>query len=124
MLRGCRVLIVEDEFFLADDLKRFLISHGAKVIGPVATLDDGVDTIAANDRIDFAVLDLNLGGHLSFEVAAQLRARDIPFVFATGYGAMRIPLGYRDVTRVEKPYALEDLLPIIEASTLGCGRDC
>ncbi len=123
MLSGCRVLIVEDEFFQADDLKRCLVSHGANVIGPVSTLESGFETIAASDRIDFAVLDLNLGGHLSFEVAAQLRARDIPFVFATGYGSTQIPPGYRDVTRVEKPYAPEDLLPIIAESVSGPGRD-
>jgi superfamily II helicase len=37
-LAGRRVLIVEDEYFLADDFRQILADYGAEVLGPVATL--------------------------------------------------------------------------------------
>src|SRR6516225_10030287 len=74
-----RVLIVEDEYFLADDLRQALAKHGADVLGPVATLRDGLDIIEADHRIDFAVLDVQLRGTDVFAICAALKNRKIPF---------------------------------------------
>jgi hypothetical protein len=50
-----------------------------------------------------AILDINLGGAMVYPVADALRARGVPFIFATGYEAWSIPEAYSDVPRCEKP---------------------
>ncbi|GGK44294.1 response regulator [Salinarimonas ramus] len=98
-----RVLVVEDEYFIADDLAQALAAEGAEVIGPVGDPREALDLVA-NERIDRAVLDINLHGELVFDVARALQARDIPFVFATGYAANVVPSGLSHVPRWEKPF--------------------
>ncbi len=101
-LDGCRVLVVEDEFFLADDLDEELKRRGAKVVGPVAELGAAKDHIS-HDGFDVAVIDLNLHGELGWEIVDELVARKIPFGFFTGYGEGAIPERFRLVTKWEKP---------------------
>ncbi|WP_372425999.1 response regulator [Salinarimonas chemoclinalis] len=98
-----RILVVEDEYFIADDLAQALAAEGAEVIGPVGDPREALALIA-RERIDRAVLDINLRGELVFEVASALKARGVPFVFATGYGANVVPSGLGDVPRWEKPF--------------------
>ena len=60
--------------------------------------------IASTLDFDAAILDLNLAGELSFPVADVLRARDIPFDFATGYGRAGIPDSYKDFPVIAKTF--------------------
>ena len=60
-LSGCRVLIVEDEYFLAADLQAALKSLGANVIALVGDLDEAL-VLLANGGFDIAVVDINLRG--------------------------------------------------------------
>jgi CheY-like chemotaxis protein len=115
-LSGRRVLIVEDEYFLADDLRKILAEYGAEVLGPVATLGEGLDIIESDDQIDSAVLDVQLRGKDVFAISAALKSRNIPFVFTTGFGEAKIPTEYGDVPRFEKPFELEALIVALEAS--------
>ena len=102
-LQGRRLLVVEDEYFLADDIVRGLKEKGAEVVGPVGTIDDALDLIDETERLDAAVLDLNLRGEMAYPVADALLERGIPFVFTTGYDGASIPPRYKAVTRCEKP---------------------
>ena len=102
-LLGCRLLVVEDEYFIAEDIRQDFESAGAEVIGPAASVDGALDLIEAAGRIDGAILDVNLRNVMVFPVADALAARGIPFVFATGYGSMRIPARFNAVTRCQKP---------------------
>ncbi len=104
-----RVLIVEDEYFLADDMAQALAGLGAEVVGPVPTEDKALALITGNEPLDLAVLDINLKGKTVFPVAEALRARGVPFVFATGYAAVSVPAEFRNVPRWEKPFDPEDL---------------
>jgi CheY-like chemotaxis protein len=113
-LEGRRVLVIEDEYFIADDISRALATLGAEVIGPAADLEHAKAFLASGERIDTAVLDINLHGELVYSVADALKARGIPFLFATGYDQTSIPAGYEDVPRWEKPFdhnALARVLP-------------
>ncbi len=118
-LIGRRVLIVEDEYFLADDLRQTLAELGAKVLGPVATLGEGLEIIESADQIDSAVLDVQLRGKDVFALSAILKSRKIPFVFTTGFGEAKIPTEYGDVPRFEKPFDLKALIVALEASVGG-----
>ncbi len=108
-LSGKRVLVVEDEYYLADDLVRALRARGADVVGPVPGLARAVYA-ARSEAIDFAVIDLNLKGDHGFPVADALADRQVPFVFATGYDETVIPDRHRDVKRWEKPFDMDALL--------------
>ena len=101
-LKGARILIVEDAVLLALELETGLSDAGAEVIGPAYELEEAM---ALLDRpIDAAVLDANLNGHSVMPVAEALRARRVPFVFATGYGEAGGAPGGFDAPVIRKPY--------------------
>lgn len=100
---GRRVLVVEDDFVIAMDMAAGLSDAGGVVSGPVATVADARALLDAGEAIDGAVLDVNLGGETVFSLAAMLRQRGIPMVFATGYDRGAIPAEFGDVPICEKP---------------------
>ena len=102
-LSGLKVLVVEDDYFIADETRRMLVATGAEVIGPVASVDAALAKIAKSPVIDAAVLDVNLRDVMVFPVADELAARGVPFVFATGYDGAAIPVQHAHVVRCEKP---------------------
>lgn len=109
VLNGCRVLVVEDEYFIADDMADMLTRYGAEVVGPAPTLDNAMDLLG-REAIDCAVLDVNLRGQMAYPLADELGRRGVPFVFATGYDPAVVPKAYSQVPRWQKPYSLEDLM--------------
>ena len=111
-LTGRRILVVEDEYFLADDLKHTLAGHGAEVIGPVGTLE-AADRLVGRGGVDCAVLDINLRGEMAFPVADRLREAGIPFLIATGYGGSAMPERFRDVPHLQKPFEPGRLLELL-----------
>lgn len=102
-LAGRRVLVVEDDYMIADELCRHLEDAGADVLGPVPDVATALELLAAEGALDGAVLDVNLGGEMAWPVADTLLARGVPFLFATGYDASVIPAAYAGVRRCEKP---------------------
>ena len=114
-LSGRRILIVEDEYFLADELRRILAQLGIEVVGPAATLDGGLHLLV-NTQIDFAVLDVHLRDSDAFAISATLLERRIPLLFATGYGEAQISPQCANVPRLEKPF---DPLALVAAITSG-----
>lgn len=105
-LAGHRVLVVEDEYFLADDIVRALQALGARVIGPYGELEDATRVLDNDGTIDAAVIDINLRSEMVFPLARVLRARNIPFVFATGYDRGTIDAEFQDIRVWEKPVDL------------------
>jgi DNA-binding response OmpR family regulator len=114
-LAGKRILIVEDEQMLVDYLADAIVAEGAEVIEPVATVNAALDVIA-NTPVDGVTLDLKLAGEMTFQVADALAARNIPFIFLTGYGAADVPARHANVTRVEKPVAPTAVCRTLEAA--------
>ncbi|WP_348271432.1 response regulator [Methylobacterium sp. Leaf91] len=98
-----RILVVEDEYFLADELSRGLSDAGAEVLGPIATIEGALGLLQGPTRPDAAILDVNLGGDEVYPVADALRALDVPFLFTTGYDLATIPNRYASARRLEKP---------------------
>lgn len=108
-LHGCRVLVAEDEYFLANDLERALRQCGAHVVGPCSEFDDAF-LQAARDHFDAAIIDINLQGQKAFPVADALTLHRIPFVFCSGYNADVVPERFRDVQLWKKPFDLAALM--------------
>lgn len=101
-MQGKRILVVEDEYFIAKSLARDLQRAGAAVIGPVPTVAEALDLIG-DGAFDGAVLDVNLRGEMAYPIADALAERRVPFVLATGYSADVLPRRYAAVPRCDKP---------------------
>jgi CheY-like chemotaxis protein len=116
-LTGARVLVVEDEDVVRMMMEEFLDDLGCEVVGTAKRLEDGMEKANSLD-LDIALLDLNLSGRKSYPIAATLRGRRIPFVFATGYGIDDMPAELSDVPVVPKPFRQEQLaLAMVSAWT-------
>lgn len=109
-LQGRQILVVEDDFLIGFDFAESLKELGAKVIGPVGNVDDALDLLAETIGINGAVLDLNLGGEMSYPIADALAARGIPFVFTTGYDKANVAPRFSEVRRCGKPVLISDLV--------------
>ena len=107
-LSGRTVLVVEDESIIAMALEDMLYMAGATAV-PAGTLAQAEALLAAQD-FDAAVLDVNVFGQSSYPFAAQLVARAIPFIFATGYGKSLHPPELLSVPTVSKPYNVGDIV--------------
>ena len=101
-LAGVKVLVVEDDFLLANDIELALRSAGAIVVGPAADAETALGLIAA-DEAQVALLDLDLSGHSSLNLAAQLSFHGVPIVVVSGYDEARIPEALKNTPRLEKP---------------------
>ena len=106
-LAGKRILVVEDEALVAAMVEDMLVELGAAVVGPATTLARGM-ALAASEKLDAAVLDVNIRDERIDPVADLLRTRGIPMVFATGYGVGPL-LGDAIPKVIDKPYTKEKL---------------
>jgi CheY-like chemotaxis protein len=107
-----RALVVEDEVMVAMYVEDLLTELGYDTIGVATGLDQAL-ALAHEAAFDFAVLDINLAGCLSFPVADVLRARGIPFLFASGYSSKGVNDNYKDAVRIQKPFRSHDLAQAI-----------
>jgi CheY-like chemotaxis protein len=85
-----------------------LLDFGCEVVGPAARLAAALDTVE-RERLDLAILDVNVAGEPIYPVAEALLARSVPFVFSTGYGSAGIKDAFRDRPVLQKPFAQHDL---------------
>jgi CheY-like chemotaxis protein len=116
MMRDKNVLVVEDEYLVAQETADALVSAGCSVTGPVGNLQDAL-RIAVSEDLDAGVLDINLNGELVWPVARALQARGIPLVFTTGYSHMvQTPPELAHALRIEKPFGRDRLLSSLAAT--------
>ncbi|HEY0334705.1 MAG TPA: HWE histidine kinase domain-containing protein [Stenotrophomonas sp.] len=112
-LDGERILVLEDDYYLATDAARALRGAGAEVLGPCRSEPSAIELID-KEPPSAAVLDINLGAGPSFRLARQLQTHGVPFCFVTGYDADVIPPELLDVPRLQKPVDLRELVNTIE----------
>lgn len=106
---GRRILVVEDEYLIAEDIAVMLEDLGYEVVGPVPSVREATTAIA-REKLDAVLLDANLGGKSSAPVAAELAAKRLPFVVVTGYGNFDLAAPFLQAApRVNKPFAAADL---------------
>jgi CheY-like chemotaxis protein len=116
LLEGLRVLVVEDNLLLAEVTKLLLEDSGCQVVGPAGWLQHGLE-LAEQEKLDGAILDINLHGEMSFPIAEVLRTRGVPFIFVTGYEDRSIvPMAYRSAPRLDKPVAEDRLTEVLVAA--------
>ena len=110
-LAGHSVLVVEDDYFIAEEICSTLRSCGATVIGPAPDVDEARRLMERN-QLDCAVLDVNLHGEHVFEFAGELQARGIASIFTTGYDASFLPTPFAGSIYLQKPI---DLVALVRA---------
>jgi CheY-like chemotaxis protein len=115
-LAGCIVLVVEDDYFIAEELCRTLREGGAEVVGPAPDVDHG-RSLMDRQPLDCAVLDVNLQGEHVFQLAHELRARKVPIIFTTGYDREFLPHTFRDSAYLQKPVDAAALLSAVRGSS-------
>ncbi len=108
MLKGLRVLVVEDVGMVAMALKSMLEEIGCEVVGMVARLPEAVE-MAQREKLDGVLLDLNLGGQFAYPVIDILDARDIPFIIMSGYDAGQLLPALEGLPNMQKPFEREGL---------------
>jgi DNA-binding response OmpR family regulator len=106
------VLVVEDEYFLADEIREGLVALGAEVVGPFPDFKAAAAAILRNGPpIDVALLDVNVRSEMVFPLARALRLRDVPVVFTTGYDKDVLGAEFQDAVLWQKPVNLAIALP-------------
>lgn len=109
---GKRILVVEDEPLVAMLVEEMLLDLGCEVVGPAYSIEHGTSLAEAGD-LDAAVLDVNLNGELSHGIAKILRARGVPFAFATGYGSPPPMAEDTGAPILQKPYPADKLEAVL-----------
>jgi DNA-binding response OmpR family regulator len=106
-----RILLVEDDPLIGLLLSEWLDELGCAPVGPARSAGEALALL--DGGIDAAVLDVSLHDGDSFAVAAALRARGVPFAFASGHGAERIALEFRDAPLIPKPFDYDGVEAVV-----------
>lgn len=109
-----RILVLEDDFYLASDENTLLEGAGAQVVGPFGSAFSERD-LAEAGPIDAAVVDINLGRGPDFGYAGLIAGLGVPFLFVTGYDAAVVPAELSHVPRLEKPIRERELVAAVAA---------
>lgn len=106
-----RVLLVEDEALQATMLRVLLLDRGLLVIH-AQNLQQALDVV--EQPIAAAILDISLAEANVYPVAERLRAKGIPFFFASGAEAYQIVPAFKDVPLVHKPYRIDQVYALLD----------
>src|SRR5690242_17469763 len=111
-LQGFRILVVEDDWLIASDLRRIIEDAGGVVTAFISRLAE-MD-FCAGDESDAALLNVRLADGLADPIARQLQNRRIPFIVVTGYEREMLPPSLREAPYMQKPILGEDLVAAVE----------
>ncbi|HEV7323329.1 MAG TPA: hypothetical protein VGO04_32395 [Ensifer sp.] len=111
--RQLRVLVAEDEFYVANEISYWLEQAGVTIIGPTPTVNATLSSLSKADDIQVAVLDINLNGELIFPAADELVRRSIPVIFYSGYDSLDVPDRFKNSARLSKGAGFSDLVSAV-----------
>lgn len=112
IIRGKRVLVVDDEPIVAMDIEAALLDNGVEVVGPAGSVESAQALIDAGG-FHAALLDVNLGGRKVDELAAALTRLGIPFAFLTGYERKDLPQAFRQAPMLAKPFSRAEVIAML-----------
>ncbi|MEP7246239.1 MAG: response regulator [Gammaproteobacteria bacterium] len=115
-LAGHVVLVVEDDYFIAEEICAALREKGAVIVGPAPDVEQG-RALMHGQPLDCAVLDVNLHGEQVFTLAGELQARGVPAIFATGYDVGFLPTRFRKSVYLQKPIEIGALIRAVKQSS-------
>lgn len=104
-----KVFVVEDSTLIAMMIEDMCEAAGWQIVGPATRLSDALE-LADSETFDIALLDVNLAGEMSWDVARKLNNSGIPFAFSTGYdGDSALPDDLKKSPVISKPFTLADV---------------
>ncbi|MFA7601905.1 MAG: hypothetical protein WCY29_02760 [Novosphingobium sp.] len=109
---GARVLVLEDDVlnaFLMEDTLQF---SGHRVIGPARSIAQAL-TLIATREIEAAILDVQIGESVSFEVGYRLDELGIPWAITTAHAPSVVAPHFPDVPLLSKPFTVTELQDLI-----------
>jgi DNA-binding response OmpR family regulator len=112
---GGSVFLVEDEVMIRMMVVDMLAELGYRVAAEAGEINEAI-RLAQCSEYDFAILDVNVNGKVISPVAELIKARNRPFIFATGYGSAGLPEEFRDRPALQKPFQIETLAQMIDAT--------
>jgi CheY-like chemotaxis protein len=110
---GGSVFLVEDEVMIRMMVADMLEELGYRIAAECGEIGEAMK-LAQHAEFDIAILDVNVNGKVISPVAELIKARNRPFIFATGYGSSGLPEEYRDRPTLQKPFQLETLAKMID----------
>lgn len=110
-----RILILEDDPFIASDLQMILEDKGHEIVGVFTSIDDTYAHL--EDGFDYALLDVDVIGGKSYGVATALAERDIPFAFVSASQPGDLPHSLRRVAFIPKPFEERAILQSIDETS-------
>lgn len=113
-----RILVVEDEALVSMMLEDMLTDLGYEIVGPATRVARAIELLD-QEKIDGAILDVNVAGEQVYPVADALAERGIRFAFVTGYGTSGLAKLYADRPTLNKPFSLVDLGALLRREILG-----
>ena len=116
LFKGLKVFVVEDESLVAMQLEDMLLDFGCDIVGMAMRVKRAIEMLDGTDKVDMAILDVNIGGDKVYPVAEWLRERKVPIVFATGYGRAGVDAEWQDCEILQKPYTAAEVGAMISAA--------
>ena len=116
--QGGSVFLVEDEVMIRMMVADMLEELGYSVAAEAGEINEAI-RLAESAEFDIAILDVNVNGKVISPVADVLKARQRPFIFATGYGAQGLPEEYRNRPALQKPFQMETLAQVLTSTLKG-----
>jgi DNA-binding NtrC family response regulator len=114
-LVGQRILVAEDEGLIALELERMLQDFGCEVVGPLASVEDVLES-AERGGFDGALLDVNLRGRQIFEILPELQKLGLRLIITSGYDDVTLfPAAFRTMPRIAKPFDERQLRRVCES---------
>ncbi len=120
-LAGLRILVVEDEVLIAMDIEDMLLDLKCEPVGPASTIEDAIKIIRGDDRLDGALLDMNLHGKPVNPIVEELVSKGVAFVLVTGYSRRdddASASAMADAPRLNKPLAVATLSEMLTSTFL------
>jgi CheY-like chemotaxis protein len=111
--RSLSILLVEDETMIRMMVADMVEELGHRVAVEAGNFDQAIE-LARSAAYDFAIIDMNLNGKMSFPIAEAIKARHIPFIFASGYASSRMPGQNLQPVVIQKPFTIDRLAAAID----------
>ncbi|MFZ2105537.1 MAG: response regulator [Roseiarcus sp.] len=109
-----RVIIVEDEPLVAENLRDDLVEAGFDVVGVAPRVESALKLIERTG-FDVAILDANLAGTSAAPAAAALSARGLPFMVLSGYAREQLQREFSEAVYIQKPYRVRKLIDALNS---------
>ena len=113
-LQGTRILVIEDEFLIATVIEDVLRQAGAEEVVIAVNMREAREALAER-TLDIAMIDIQLdeGSDAGLSLGKLAIARNIPFIFLTGYTGVVLPDGFSAVPVLSKPYIPRTLIEVL-----------